>query len=312
MQKSLNKCAPDNTSYVIALFCVCLSGFCFGFLGIFGRLATGAGLSVGELLTYRFSLATLVLGGFLVLTDFEKLKIGKSDFVICMGLGFFGYAFFSTLYFIAINGVSVAEASLLLYTFPILVTLGAWMVFAERPTRAQLIALPLASLGLALVIGIADFQASIKTMGAVTAGLGAAVTYAAYILISSRVQKNIHPYTSAFYVMLSASLGLAVFHQPDLHRLMEFTPLVFAILIGIAVICTVLPLILFLKGLQKLGNAETSLLSTVEPLTAALLGYLFLHESLKLSQYVGGGLVIFSLIVTAFRSGASRPMSKDT
>ena len=280
---------------------VTLASICFGFLGVFGRLAFQNELQLGELLTYRFAFAAFVLGLFLCFTKPQLLRISKPQVQQCALLGFFGYAVFSTLYFRAIEGVSVAFASLLLYTYPIFVAVLARVFLKEKLTRSQKIALPVAILGLSVLLGAGQWLASNPSPNflAVLSGLGAALCYAGYIVVSSHWQKKIDPLSSGFFVMSFAALGLFLFHQPDLSRLASFTLKQDLIILGLAIVCTILPLVLFLSGLQRLGNNEASLLGTVEPLTAAIMGSLLLGEHLEVFVWVGGALVMTSLILTA-------------
>ncbi|MES2964930.1 MAG: EamA family transporter [Bdellovibrionota bacterium] len=292
---------------------VALAGFCFGFLGIFGRFASRNGLELGELLTYRFAVASGLLALTLLVLDRKKLLVSRRQIVVCAGLGILGYAIFANLYFTAINGVSVALASLLLYTYPIHVAIGARVLFGEKLSRAQTIALPVALGGLLFLLGgpgtwssSGDGGTSAKTF-AIVAGLGSALCYAFYILASSRLQRTIDPLTSGTYVMFFAALGLFVFHRPDLSRVPELDFAQASIIMGIAVVCTIAPLVLFLSGLQKLGNNEASLLSTVEPLTAAAMGALILGETLATREWIGGALVIAALVITALGRESTTP-----
>ncbi len=280
-----------------------ISGFTFGFLGVFGKLGFRSGLSVGELLSFRFLAATLIMAAGLAVFAPRKLRISLRDLSICAGLGLFGYAIFSTFYFLAVRGVSVAMASLLLYTYPILVAVGARVFFKTKLTRPQLIALPLTFIGLVVLLA-GDAAPRLDRFMSIASGLAAAACYASYILISSRYQKAIDPLTSGFYVMLFAACGLFAFHQPPLTMK---TPEQFLILVGIAAVCTVIPLVLFLSGLQKLGNTEASLLSTLEPVTAALFGSLLLGETLTLNVFLGGAIVLVALIATVLGGSRAKP-----
>ncbi len=259
-------------------------------------------------MTYRFAIASLLLALVLLIYDRRRLKIAPLQILVCAGLGVLGYAIFATLYFTAINGVSVALASLLLYTYPIHVAIGARVLFGEKLSRAQKIALPVALGGLLFLLGgPAIFgESKIANPYAVIAGLGSALCYAFYILASSRLQRTIDPLTSGLYVMTFAALGLFFFHRPDLSRIPALTLEQIALLVGIGVVCTIAPLVLFLSGLQKLGNNEASLLSTIEPLTAAAMGAIILSEMLAPAEWIGGALVIAALVITAL-ARESRP-----
>lgn len=296
----MQKLTPANER-TLGIIQIAVSGLAFGFLGLFGKLAFRNGLSVGELLCYRFSMATLMMALGLALVSRRRLLIAKHQLFICAGLGIFGYAVFSSFYFAAIEGVSVAMAALLLYTYPVLVAVGARLFFKQRLTRAQLLALPLALVGLAVLLG-RELSLEDARLVPIACGLAAALCYSAYILVSSRYQGAIDPLTSAFYVMLFATVGLFIFHHPDVSRVMRFDVVKLGLISGIALICTVTPLVLFLSGLQKLGNTEASLLSTVEPITAAMIGSLLLNEVLTANEWIGGAIVLIALVITVLGS----------
>jgi drug/metabolite transporter (DMT)-like permease len=90
----------------------------FGFLGIFGKIAFNSGLSVGEFLTYRFTLAALLIWIFLLLFKPEWVRLTKKQIFITAMLGIFGYGFFSTLYFQAVEGLSVTQPGALTALLP--------------------------------------------------------------------------------------------------------------------------------------------------------------------------------------------------
>lgn len=282
---------------------ILLAGLGFGFLGVFGKLAFDSGLTTGELLTIRFFTASLVLALGLGLTAPHRILITKQQMVICALLGTMGYAVFSTLYFKSIEGVSISLAALLLYTYPIMVAVGARFVFNEKLSRGQWLALPATIIGLALLLyGETEARSAFH----VISGILAALCYATYILVSSRVQKDIHPLTSGLYVIFFAALGLLLIHRPEFAKFTRLSLSQISIVIGIAVISTVAPLVFFLSGLQKLGSNEASILSTVEPLTAAIAGVVFFNESLSPTMATGGILILSSLIGVVI----ARPSSK--
>lgn len=281
------------------IICVILAGIGFGFLGIFGRLAFDSGMTVGELLTFRFALASLML--FLGLMVFKKslIKLNFKQVLISAGLGAGGYAVFSTLYFKSIQGLSVSLAALLLFTFPIFVNLGSHFILNERMSRKQFLSLVLACIGISILLwGPVFFDSMISIFYA----LAAAVAYSIYVLVSGQTQQNVHPLSSSLYVITSAALTLALFHQPDFSRLAQFNSNQIFYIFGLSVICTILPLTLFLIGLQHLPSSQASILVMIEPVVAALAAWLMLSEKLKPLQYFGMALVFVALILNAHKN----------
>lgn len=275
---------------------VLLSGVCFGFLGVFGKWAFAAGLKPGEFLSLRFLTASSLLGLWILTRDPKALRVSRKMLSRCAALGVAGYALFSSFFFFALEGLSASLTVLLLYTYPVIVSLGAWILFRERLGWRQIGALPLVMLGLFLLV-YGDFEVYSKL--SLAFGFFAAVFYSVYILASSRWLKGTAPLTSTFYIMLSAGLVLGILHlrPATLPALNTAWPTVLAT----ALIGTLAAMSLFLAGLQKLTSAETSVLSTAEPATGVLLAALLLGEHMGMIQLLGGTFVLIGMLLTSLR-----------
>lgn len=276
---------------------VLLSGICFGFLGVFGKLSFQKGLSVGELLTYRFTLAALLLGLGLAFIRPSWLRIDFKQLCVSLALGVFGYAIFSSLYFLSIQGITVGLAALLLFTFPLFVNLGEWLFLKHKLTRSQLISMLLSFLGLCLLV-YGDW--SIQNRLSVLYGLGASITYATYVLVSGVVQKQVRPLTSSFYVIVGAGAMLGLIHQPSFQIFSSNQADKWWLIIGISIICTIAPITLFLSGLQKMKSSEASLVVMIEPVVATLAGMVFFQESLSFIQSLGAALILSAIGMKAW------------
>lgn len=278
--------------HVLGILQVAMASICFGFLGVFGKFAFAAGISVGSLLSVRFSLAAILLAFTLSVYRPGSLRIGAKQTMLSFLLGFFGYAVFSTLYFMAIRGLSVPLAVLLLYTFPFW-TIVFNAILGERPKQGSLLVLLGALIGLILLLW-GEIRA--ESLLAFICGVGSAVTYAMYIIVSSRYQKGVSAIGSGFWIIMGAAMGLWIFHHPSPSTISTWNSSQWTPLFGLAIVCTIAPLTLVQAGLQRLSSSETALLSMIEPVTATLAAALFLNEHLARHQIVGGILVLFSLL----------------
>jgi drug/metabolite transporter (DMT)-like permease len=285
---------------------VLAAGACFGFLGVFGKLAFASGLTVGELLSFRFLLAWAVLALFLLFFRRSWIFIGRRQVLVSLLLGVFGYAVFSTLYFESIKGITVGLAALLLFTFPLFVNLGSWIFLKEPLHPRQILSLVLSTTGLVLLVW-GDW--AIQQFAAVGCGLGAAITYAGYVLVSGQVQKNVRPLSSSFYVITGAGLTLLAFHQPSLTKLTQLSSSQGLYVLGISLICTIAPLTLFLAGLQKMSSSKASILVMIEPVVATLAGVLIFGESMTALQMIGAGLILSAMFFQSHDPGPSESLS---
>lgn len=284
-----------NKEFILGFISVVLAGIGFGFLGIFGRLAFQSGLSIGELLTARFLIAGILLFLFLLIFNKKLLYVTKKQFLISFLLGFTGYAVFSTLYFKSIEGLSVSLAAMILFTFPILVSLGSWIFLHHKISRKQIFSLFVSTAGLFLLVWGPVF---INSFIFILYAFAAAIAYSIYVIVSGQVQQKVHPLSSSVYVILSAGLGLALFHRPSFVHLLELSSNQYFYIFGLSVICTILPITLFLFGLQKMKSSIASIIVTIEPVVAAVAAFFILNENLELNQYVGMILVVFALFLT--------------
>lgn len=270
---------------------ILLSGFCFGFLGLFGKTAYSQGLTPGEFLALRFLLAALLLGAWFLLRNPARLRIGRGLAARAFLLGVFGYALFSTCYFTALSGLSVSLTVLLLYLYPVWVTLGARVFLGERLSPFHLVALPVALSGLALLL-YGELQ--VRDPAALAFGVGASVFYSAYILASRKLLREVPPLSAAFFVMLGAGTILGLIHV----RSLPGGP-VLLVVAATSVVSTIAAISLFLAGLQKLSGAEASMLSLAEPCTAVAIGILVFGESFLPAQWAGAALIAAGMTLTA-------------
>lgn len=281
-------------SQFVGFIYVLLAGIGFGFLGIFARLAYQRGLNVGDILVWRFVLASVILWVSLLIYKPSLVRISLRQFFISVGLGSLGYAVFSTLYFMSIRGISVSLAALLLFTFPIFVNIGAHFFLNEKLKRLQVISLLLACAGIGILVWGPLFVDSIRF---VFYALGAAVAYAIYVLVSGRYQRGVQPITSSLYVITSAAVTLFLFHTPSVAKMYGFGFDEFFIIFGLATLCTVGPLTFFLSGLQRLSSSKASIVVMIEPVVAAIAGWVVLQERLSSLQMAGAALVIVALVL---------------
>lgn len=281
---------------------VILSGICFGFLAYFGKLAYAQGLKPGEFLSLRFLIAALILGILLFLKNPRGLKLSKKTLSHCVVLGILGYALFSSCFFQALSGLSASLTVLLLYTFPLFVTVGASLFLSEPISRFGFLALIVTGTGLvSLVAG--DVQVTQRV--AILFGIGSAIFYSLYILLSKKWLAHENPFITTFYIQLFAALALSLIHLHDFHRIVFIIKTAWLPVLGASIISTIFAMSLFLSGLRRLTSSETSILSTTEPVIALLVAYVFLNERLLPWQVFGAVLVVTGLVLTAMPKKAS-------
>jgi drug/metabolite transporter, DME family len=275
---------------------IILSGMCFGALGFFGKLAYQQGILPGELLALRYSLSALLTGAIILFTKPRSFIMKPFHFGSSLLLGVFGYALFSSLFFMALTGLSASLTVLLLYTYPAMVAIMSQFILKERLNRLGIYSLIIASIGM---IGLVWGEWSISEPRFLLYGVGAAFFYALYIMYSRKYLSGIEALPSSFYVQLGAGICLWLIHFQSAERpvfiLTNNTLLIFSM----AIICSLFAMTLFLAGLRRISSSEASILSTTEPLFGVLIATLFLKETLAPIQVVGGILILIAMILIA-------------
>jgi drug/metabolite transporter (DMT)-like permease len=275
---------------------LCLvSAFGFGCMAIFAKDAYKQHLGITSLLALRFALAALIfwaiarLRGPITLPPRRVLLAG-------FGLGAFGYATQSGLYFGAVKRMDASTTSLLLYTYPAMVFIAALALRREHADRRRLAALGLAVAGTALVLVGGGGSGSFETVGVVMA-IAAAVAYSTYILVADTVVPKLDPFLLSALIATGGAvtfwLAGAVTGGIDVslpaHGWLDIA--------GIVVISTVLPVSTFLLGLQRVGPSTASILSCFEPVVTVSLAMALYGERLGPAQLAGGALVLAAVIV---------------
>jgi drug/metabolite transporter (DMT)-like permease len=288
------------------LFCLA-SGAAFGAMAVFGKLAYGEGATVGTLLTARFGLAAVLFWAGSAIPRARGASVaaalrarasaaGPRDALLALGLGAGGYALQAGCYFAALERIDASLLSLLVYTFPALVAIGAFALGRERLDRRRAFALALASGGLVLVVAGAGAGA-LDPLGAAL-GLLTAVLYSGYILVSDGIAQRMAPHVLAALVCTGAALALAVGSAAlgDL-RPGELSLAGWGWIACLAAVSTVAALSLFFAGLRRVGPTRGSILSTVEPLVTVVLAFAVFGETLGLLQLTGGALVLSAVVM---------------
>jgi drug/metabolite transporter (DMT)-like permease len=265
-------------------------------MAIFGKVAYAQGIPLDSLLFLRFAIAGAVMAGWMLITR-QAWPRGRSlaGLAVMGGVGYVGQ---SWCYFSALSHASAGLTALLLYLFPVIVTV-LHAVLARRmlrPLRAAAVLVALA--GTTLTIG---GNVEGQALG-VAFGIAAALIYALYIIVGERVTAGIGAIPAATVIMLASAVSSALivlgrgFAAP-------VTPTGWVAVLAIALVCTVVAITAFFAGLSRLGAPDASTLSTLEPLATIVLAAVFLGERISFTQMLGGTIILAAAIVLARYGG---------
>jgi drug/metabolite transporter (DMT)-like permease len=268
---------------------IAISATGFGTLAIFGRFLYAAGLDTLTLLFLRFAFAASVMTVILILRR-EPLPRGRVLLQL-IGMGAIGYAGQSFTYLSAIKYASAGLVALLLYLYPMIVFILSAIFLREKVTGVKVGALILALIGTGLTVGPAGGQ----TLGIIYA-VASALIYSVYIIVGTGVMKKVSAMQSSLVIFTSAALVYGTLtavngaHFPT-------TNSGWWSLAGIVILATVIPVVTFLAGLERIGPTNASLLSTLEPVVTVLLAAWLFAERLETITLIGGALILVAVVV---------------
>lgn len=285
----------DDARIGVAL--VLSSAVGFGTLGVLGVVAGKTGLSIPTVLFFRFGAATAIVWTALGVRGELEVLSGR-NLLFGLGLGAFGYAAMSGLYFLGLEFMTAGMVGITLYTYPAFVLLSA-AVFLGEPIGARSVTALVATLGgVVLITGADPAAADPRGIGIV---LVAAGVYAAYITLSRTTLEDVSAPTLTAHVMPAAAVAFLVVGTVTDSLSIPQGITAWATIVGIAVVATAVPIFAFFAGLSRIGAGPAAILSAVEPVVTVVLGAVFLGESVSAVVVVGGSLVEVGVVLVPRR-----------
>jgi len=266
--------------------CVLLSGILWGLIGLFNRNLGALGVSVTGIVLVRNVGGAIVTGLVFLLTDRSVFRISLRHLPIFVGTGLISILLFTLCYFTCQTMCSLAVAGALLYTSPAFVVILSAILWKEKITKKKLAALLAAVLGCTFVTGIWSGEVHVTLLGAAL-GVASGLLYGLYSIFGRYALAHYETRTVTFYTFALAAVGsLCVLPVAPLR--LCFSAAEPALLsLGLIVICTVLPYLLYTKGLEGLDSGRASILASIEPVTAALVGVVVFGEPMGISTVLG-------------------------
>ncbi|MGW7685522.1 DMT family transporter [Kribbella sp. NPDC054772] len=289
------------------LFCL-LSAATFGVMAVFGKLAYDAGVSVDALLLVRFGLAGALML-VIALARGALRNLPRRAVLTGLGMGVFGYAAQSGLYFSALARIDASLVALILYLYPVLVMVGAIALRREPASRRRIGALVTALVGIVLVLSGA-MSVHFDWVGILLA-LGAPIVYTCYILVGDSIGGEVPPLaltalvcTGAFgtYVVLGFVRGGTDFH---------FAPVGWLWLVLVALVSTVAAIVFFFAGMARVGPSVASILSIFEPVVTVGAAALVFREHLTALQWLGAALVLSAVLIVQWPARRPAPVAPE-
>jgi drug/metabolite transporter (DMT)-like permease len=274
----------------------------FGTIGIFGKLAVAIDLDLATLLPVRFMIATLVVVA-LAINRSWAFPRSERDWLTTLALGV-TYTAMTLFFFVSLRFLTAGIATIVLYTYPTFVVALSAIFLGEAVTVRKLIALGLATGGIALVVGVGTTD--IDPLG-IGLALGSAACYAVYTTGSRMLSPSISPRPLMIGILAGTTVSMLVYGVLDGGLALPTGRDEWWIVLGLALVSTVIPHLLFYEGVSRLQASRVGVVSTAEPVVTVVLGVILLGETITFSVLAGGLLVLCGVLVV--QSGGTDPGS---
>lgn len=275
--------------------------------GVIIKLAYRHGVDAVTLLALRmlFSAPFFVLLGWWAARAPGVAPLAARDHRMIVGLGLVGYYLASYFDFLGLQHVTAALERLLLFVHPTFVVLFSALLFARRVTGRDVFSIAVSYAGIALVFGhdVATQPGNVA-LGSFWVLLSA-LFYAAYLIGSGRLVGRVGTLRFAAYAGLVSSVAVVTHFlvTRDAHLLVSQVAAVYWLSILMAVASTVLPIVLTMEGIRRVGASHASIVASVGPLATIVLGAIFLGERITWVQVSGAALVLVGVLAISLAKG---------
>jgi drug/metabolite transporter (DMT)-like permease len=285
--------SSERNAILRATLLIAFSACCFGSLTTVTLLAMRSGMSLVNVIFWRFLLAAAAL--FLITRKSRKAHRFDGVAFRLMAIGGIGQAIISYLSFKALDYLPVGALAFLFYTYPAWVAIISAFRGKDILNKSRITALALAMAGITAMVG-APSSTTLSVTGIVMA-LATAILYAIYLPMIHDAQKQLPAMLSSFYIISGIALSFAVVSIITRHAALPSTGISWAYVAILALVGTVLAFGGLMSGLRTLGPVRTSIISTVEPFFTAVLGAALLGQGLTAAVVVGGVMIAGAVVI---------------
>lgn len=291
----------------------------WGFNGTVSALIMEAGVAPSRLAEARVVLAALLLLGWLIWRDRSALRLGRREALAYASFGIIGLVGVQWFYFEAISRIPISISLVIEYSAPLLVALWVRFAWGRRLPWAVWAAIPLALVGLALVLDVqGGIDGRLSALG-VALSLCAALCYAYYALHAERLTQH-RSATAVLGIGLGfGSIALLVLQPPWSFPFdaaagwsdgLGIDLPIWLMLLWVSILGTIAPFAMLIAGVRMIGADGASVTAMIEPIIAGAVAWVLLGQSLSPLQILGGLVVLAAVAWAQVSRARSETLSR--
>ena len=222
-----------------------------------------------------------------------KSPLTRNDWLGVLGLGFSGYYLSSFLDFLGLQYISASFERLILYLNPTLVLVLGWVLYQRKISYRQGVAMAVSYSGVLLVFGHeVSLVGENVALGAVLV-FSSAITYAIYLSYSGQMVQRLGSLRLAgLATTVACVLCIVQFAVLKPASALEVAPEVIWLSMLNATACTVLPVLMVMMAIERIGPGLTSQIGMIGPMSTLTMGAVLLNEPFNAWTLMGTALVL--------------------
>lgn len=232
----------------------------------------------------------------------------KDTVKLCI-FGIFGMAMCQYSYFRSIEYSGPGIATVLQYLAPVLIILYTVLRFHKKPTPGESISVVLAMAGTAIIALQGSFDASKLNNDVLFWGLLSAFAVAIY---SVQPVDLLREYGTGPVVGWATVIGgiVSSFAAPpwDVVGIWDWST--GAAFFGIAFLGTFVSFNAYMEGVRRIGAIQGSIIASLEPISSALVAWIFLGNALHTSDIIGFCLILSTIFILAYEKKKEKDAKK--
>lgn len=281
------------------IFYASISSASFGFSPLFSLALIAAGLSNLDVLSYRWSVAAIVLVIY-ALSKKKSLRLNSFDEVWKIILLSALRAITSITLLIGYANIASGIASTINFMYPVVVTLCMMIFFGEQKSWINIGAIGLSLLGVYLMASGDGLRVEGgDTALGLTCSLISALSFAAYYIVMKRAKADkIEVVKLTTWIMLMSAIYFIAANFMFNGKMTIVTDgKLWISILGLGLWATMVSNFTGVKAVRRIGPTLTSIMGALQPLTAVILGVAFLNEHLSVKTVIGIGLIMAAVMI---------------
>ena len=280
-----------------------IAGIAWGLSGTSGQYLMVHGISALVLTNIRLIVAGLLL----VLLSYIKSKEqflaflkDKSSLFSLLLFSLFGLFLNQLAYLTAIHETNAGTATVLQYVCPVGILAYTCIKDKVAPTIAEILSMILAIGGTFLIATHGQMDQLSMTPAGLFWGLFSALTYALYIILPIKlIQKWGSILVIGVGMTISGFVAVPFTGINDASLPMSFD--VFLAFAGIILIGTVFAYTVFLKGASMVGPVKSSLLASIEPISAVFFAFMIMGDIFYPVDFLGMAMILLAVTIISLK-----------